>query len=82
VTIKVHKNVGDYKPSRCSGQKKLYLIMRDGIVMCALEGAELATLTDIFSDLDAMCEEITGRMILIPRHLSCFFSVFLAEISS
>jgi len=56
--------------------------MRDGIVMCALEGAELATLTDIFSDLDAMCEEITGRMILIPRHLSCFFSVFLAEISS
>ena len=55
--------------------------MRGGIVTCAFEGVELATLTEVFYDLDAMREEISGRMILILRPLGCLFSLFLAEIS-
>lgn len=50
--------------------------------MCALEGAELATLTEVLYDLDAMCDEISERMmILILRQLGCLFSLFLAEVS-
>lgn len=54
--------------------------MRDSIVMYALEGAELATLTEVFYDLDATCEDISERVILILRHFGCLFSILLAEI--
>lgn len=55
--------------------------MRDGIVKYAFEGAELAMLTEVFYDLDATCEEISERMILILRHVGSLFPIFLAEFS-
>lgn len=39
--------------------------MRDGIVMHTPEGAELVMLTEVFYDLDVLCEDVNERMILI-----------------